>query len=326
MIVEDLAAALRIAGHDVEVFQVPFRDYWRELPQQTYALRMLHFEESDLLIGIRNPIHVVKHHNKKLWFIHHYRGAYDLWRTRYQNIPNSSEGLAVRDGIIQADNLFLREARKIYTNSKVVSRRLQAYNQVSSEVLYPPLSKSSNFYCGGCEDYIFFPSRITSHKRQELAVESMKYVQTPVRLVIAGAPDAPQDLESLRAAILEHGVTDKVQVISRWISEQEKIGWFADCLGCIYPPFDEDSYGYVSLESCYAQKPLITCSDSGGALEIVEHGVNGWVVPPRPKEIAAAMDRLMADRSRARKMGKAGLEMISSLGISWERVVQAFVP
>lgn len=325
MIVHDLAAALRAAGQEVEVLQIPFRDYWREVPQQTYALRMLQLENSDLLIAIRNPSHVLKHHNKKLWFIHHYRGAYDLWGTPYQNIPATSEGLGVRDGIIQADNLFLREARKTYTNSKVVSRRLWDYNQLSSEVLYPPLSNSANFFCGDCGDYIFFPSRITSHKRQELAIASMTYVQTPVRLVIAGAPNAPEELDSLRAAIVEHAVTGKVELIGRWISQDEKIRWFANCLGSIYPPYDEDSYGYVTLESFHAQKPVITCTDSGGALEIVEDGVNGYVVPPEPRAIAAAMDRLMADRNRAIKMGRAGRETIAALGISWERVVEAFL-
>ena len=42
--------------------------------------------------------------------------------------------------IIQADNVYLREAKEVYTNSRIVARRLQQYNGIrANEVLYPPL-------------------------------------------------------------------------------------------------------------------------------------------------------------------------------------------
>ena len=40
----------------------------------------------------------------------------------------------------------------------------------------------------------------------------------------------------------------------------------------VFAPFDED-FGYVTLESFLAHKPVITATDAGGPLEFVEDGV-----------------------------------------------------
>jgi glycosyltransferase involved in cell wall biosynthesis len=67
---------------------------------------------------------------------------------------------------------------------------------------------------------------------------------------------------------------------------------------------------------------VITCVDSGGTLEIVSDGVNGFVVSPSPQRLAEAMDTLYRDRERAREMGLAGRRRIDELGIHWDRVVE----
>lgn len=68
---------------------------------------------------------------------------------------------------------------------------------------------------------------------------------------------------------------------------------------------------------------MITCSDSGGALTLVKDGVTGYVVSPDSKDAAAAMDRLYLDKAAARRMGEAGLDLVRSLQISWDRVIEA---
>ena len=45
------------------------------------------------------------------------------------------------------------------------------------------------------------------------------------------------------------------------------------CLAVAYIPYDEDSYGYVTLEACLAKKAVITCTDSGGIDALVRHRV-----------------------------------------------------
>jgi glycosyltransferase involved in cell wall biosynthesis len=90
----------------------------------------------------------------------------------------------------------------------------------------------------------------------------------------------------------------------------------------LYIPFDEDSYGYPSLEAAVMDRAVITTSDSGGVPELVDHEVNGLVVDPTPEALAAAFDRLWKNRQEAAAMGLAQRERLEALQISWDHVVE----
>jgi len=322
-IVDWLDEMLKRYGHEVELLKLPFHSYYPEMLDQMLALRLLAVaEHADRLIAIRTPSYLLRHPKKVLWFIHHHRGAYDLWGTEYGDIPNTPEGRRYREAFIRADNVAFREARSIFTNSKVVGDRLKRFNNVDSEVLYPPVKDPERYRTDSYGDYIFCPSRLTRHKRQDLAIASLCYTKTPVKLVIAGQPEDERYLHELQALVDERGLADRVKIISRWITEEEKIHLFASCLAAIYVPFDEDSYGYASLEAHHAAKCVITTSDAGGTRELVVDGDNGFVTDPDPKTVADAMDRLYLDRALARRMGERGAQKLGELGISWDRVVE----
>ncbi len=326
LIVDWLDETLKKYGYKSEVIKIPFRSSPPEMLEQMVALRLLDLTDyADLLITIRTPSYIIRHPNKVVWFIHHHRGAYDLWGTPYQDIPNTPEGFKIRDSIIQADNVFLREAKKIFTNSRVMSDRLRRFNDINSEVLYPPLMNADRYSCKEWGDYFFYPSRITHHKRQFLVAESMRYTKSPVTLVLAGSADTKENAEHVKSVIHKYRLEHKIKFINRWISDEEKIELFANALGCVYIPYDEDSYGYVSLEAFHSGKPLITCHDSGGTLELVQNGLNGFVVPSDPHAIAEAMDRLFLNKDLSRKMGQAGRERLLSAGITWDNVVEKLV-
>jgi glycosyltransferase involved in cell wall biosynthesis len=175
------------------------------------------------------------------------------------------------------------------------------------------------------EDYVFYPCRITGHKRQHLAVEAATHLASDARVVIAGAADSPEQLRPLKETIERHGLQDRVQVIARWISEEEKAELIAGSIGVLYIPFLEDSYGYVTLEAFQAHKPVITCSDSGGTLEIIEDGENGFIVAPEPAALAVAIDRLRSDPAAAATMGERGRETLRVKDINWDRVVTSLL-
>jgi glycosyltransferase involved in cell wall biosynthesis len=322
-IVDSLGQQLEARGHEVEILRFPLSERYGELLDQLLAFRLMDLtQHGDRLIAIRTPAHLLKHPNKVVWFIHHFRGAYDLWGTKYQGIPNTPEGVAYRDAIVAADNVGLREA-KLFCNSGVVRDRLKKFNGVTAEVLYPPLADPHRFYSAGTGDYLLYFARLTHHKRQWLAIESMRYTHSAVRLVIAGCPDPGEEpyVDDMRRAIEKHGLGKRVSLISRWVPEAEKVELFAKCLGAIYFPFDEDSYGYPSLEAHAARKPVLATTDSGGTVELIVNGRNGFVTPADPELIARAMDDLYGDQDRARRMGEAGGERIDELGINWERVM-----
>jgi glycosyltransferase involved in cell wall biosynthesis len=183
------------------------------------------------------------------------------------------------------------------------------------------LFQSKHFQTGRFGDYLFYPSRVNRSKRQHLAVEAMAYVKTAAKLVVAGHPETPDDLEELEQLIEHWMLRDKVTVIPRFISEDEKVRLFRDALGCIYIPYDEDSYGYVTLEAYHSRKPVITCTDSGGTSIVVRDGETGIVVAPDPHELASAIDRLYENKSLASDMGEMGFRNMLRLRITWEKVI-----
>lgn len=325
LIVDWLELKLKEYGHQVDVVKIPFSPNYQEVLTQTTALRLYHLENAcDRLICIRSPSYVIPHPNKYLWFVHHYREIYDLWNTEFDSLPKNSETFAIREYIMRSDEKAFSEANKIYTNSKIVSKRLLDFNRIESKPLYPPILSPLQFYCDSYGDYIYYSSRIHKIKRQLLAVQAMRYTKTNVKLLVTGLADSQEYVAKLHKYIHSHSLEKKVTILNEWIPEEQKAKYFAKCLAAIYVPYDEDSYGYPSLEAHHSQKAVITCQDSGGTRELINDGENGWLVQADPKIIAEYFDRLYMDRKLAEDMGNKGFKRITELDITWDNVIRSF--
>lgn len=321
-IVEWLETELKVAGHQVERIYLPQVDAPDLLFTQMMAYRWIDLTESaDRVICFRPPAHYIPHPNKVLWFIHHIRVFYDLWDTPYRTFPDDAHHRAIRSALHESDTLALKEAKSIFTNSKVVSDRLHAYNKVDSEVLYPPIAQPEKSHCRGFNDEIAYICRVEHHKRQHLLLEALRYTRTPVKLRIAGKTSNNTYANELRSIIAKFGLESRVVLDDRWISEEEKINILSECLAAAYLPLDEDSYGYPSLEASHSGKPIISTYDSGGVLELVAHNYNGLLTEPDPKALAEAMDKMYLDRAKTQKMGSNAFARVGELNISWAHVV-----
>jgi glycosyltransferase involved in cell wall biosynthesis len=309
-------------GHSSALIRIPFAwDPPEKVIESMMACQMMRFDDIDRLIALKFPVYYARHPNKVLWLLHQFRQAYDFWGTQYQGIPNTEDGLRMREVIVQTDNLHLSQVRKIYTNSHVTSDRLRKFNGIDSEVLFPPLLRHDHFRCDSYGDYFFYPSRINHTKRQFLAVEAMRYVQSDVKLIIAGHPETPGDMAQINGIIQKHGLMNRVQILAEFISEEQKADLLSRCLGCIYIPYDEDSYGYVTLEAYHSRKPVISCTDSGGTWVVVRDGETGFLCEPDARQLAASMDRLREEGGLAQRMGESGWENKNRMGISWDNVI-----
>jgi glycosyltransferase involved in cell wall biosynthesis len=237
-------------------------------------------------------------------------------------MPDNPVGRHYRDMMRQSDDLYLRECRRIYTISGVVADRVKRFNGLApDDVLYPPLPPDHPFRPGPFGDYLVYAGRMTPLKRQDLAIEAVRYADPGVRLVLIGAPDVPEYGEELRRRAAEAGVADRVE-FAGWVTEERKAELLAGCCGALFVPYDED-YGYVTLEALHAHKPVITLTDSGASRELIEDGVNGYVCPPDPRELADAMNRLWRDRAAAARMGEEGYRVIRHKRIDWDHVVES---
>jgi glycosyltransferase involved in cell wall biosynthesis len=320
-IVEWTEEQLLAHGHQVERFYLPFIDEPSTMFEQMAAFRLMDLSQScDRLIAFRPPSHAVVHPNKVLWFIHHIRVFYDLWGTTHAPAVNLRNE-ALRKTLTHLDTCAIGEARKVFTNSEVVRGRIAKYNGLDAEVLYPPIHQPERFRNDGHGDEILMVSRMEPHKRPDLLVEAMRHVRSGVRLRICGLASTPAYGAEIRRQIAVGGLKERVSFDNRWIFEEEKVDRLAGALAVAYVPKDEDSYGYPSLEAAHARKAVITTTDSGGVLEMIDDGRNGFVTPPDPAAVAEAMDRLYDDRGLAARMGEANFRRISELNIDWGHVV-----
>lgn len=320
-IVEWLQVMLEEAGHEVERVYLPEVDAPPILFQQMAAFRFLDLSAADRVICFRPQSHLVRHPNKVLWFIHHLRPFYDLWGHEEYGYPDDAGTRAFRDALRTVDTAALHEARRVFTNSQVVGERLAEFNDVASEVLYPPILRPERFQFRGLNDEIVSVCRMEDHKRQHLLVEALQHCRSGVRVRLCGR-GSEDYVARLRAMAQELQVADRLRLDDAWISEEDKASILGECLASAYLPFDEDSYGYPTLEAAHSAKATLTTTDSGGVLEFVRDGVNGVVVEPDARALAAVMDRLFEDRDAAARMGAAASQTVTELGITWPHVLE----
>jgi glycosyltransferase involved in cell wall biosynthesis len=326
ILADNLCQALSAAGHESELIFIPFKhDPPNRIPDHMLACRLLDLSETcgvriDRVIVLNFPAYLIPHSNKVIWLLHQHRTAYELWdHPLAGDLIHHPDGPVIREAIRRADRELIPEAKAVYTLSKNVSDRLHRFCGIAGEPLYHPPTHTSLFYNRFAGDYFFFPSRVTGLKRQLLVIEALAKCRETTLVRFAGEADSPRELAACVDAMRRLNVAHMVEWLN-WISEEQKWELYANCLGVLFPPVDED-YGYVTLEAMLSSKPVITCSDSGGPLEFVVDRQTGLVADPTPESLARAMDALWADRRCAAAMGEAGRARYEDLRISWENVV-----
>jgi glycosyltransferase involved in cell wall biosynthesis len=321
MLMDSLRDELVRRGFEVDVVTLPFEWPTRvELLKGCLAWRLVNLTESegkriDRVIATRFPSYLVKHPNKVVWLVHQLRQIYDLHGTRYSDFADRPRDREVIETVRDMDRRTLREARAVYTISRNVADRLRRGNEVEAEVLYPPPRLDGRYRAGEPGDYVLAVGRLDPLKRFDLLVRAMKHTETAVRCRIAGAGDEREALAELAVRL---GVAERVELLG-WVDDAQMVELFAGACGVFFAPYDED-YGYVTVEAFKAGKPVVTTADSGGVLEFVEDGVNGFVCSPdAPREIGARLDRLYRDRRLARALGAAGQSRVQAIG--WDQVI-----
>lgn len=161
----------------------------------------------------------------------------------------------------------------------------------------------------------FTASRLDGPKRLDLLIEAFAQVPGDVELRIAGTGPERERLAALAAA------DPRVRLLG-FLRDDEIVTQYYRALAVPFLPYAEDM-GLITLEAMRAGRPVITCTDSGGPTEWVRHGANGWVVPPAPQALAAAMRAALGHTRRTRAMGRLG--RMHTCGITWAAVAAALL-
>jgi glycosyltransferase involved in cell wall biosynthesis len=325
VIARALVNAAREVGHDAHL--VVTTDYGFGRTSQSYLgnwradVRSVEARKVNQVISLRYPSYAVRHPAHVCWLNHPMREYYDLWSEFSSTISSRARVKEnVRKAAIRAADWWLLHfnVTSVVAQSHTIQRRLANDLAVRAPVLWPPAPQRA-YRCEDYGEYIFVASRLTAHKRIDLAVRALAEPGAgSVRLVIAGEGEMQSPLEAL---VRQLGLDGRVRFVGR-AGDAEVLDHLARCRAVCFPPLGED-YGFVTVEAFSSRKAVVTCRDSGGPTELVHDGETGLICEPTPRSLAAAFARVMEDRDLAEQMGGQAAAIAATM--SWSEAVERLV-
>lgn len=326
-------------------------DRWAEAPEYfdfaaaLTAWRAVDLTGYDAVVSTQPCSYAVEHERHLSVFLHHQRHFYDLadaWVAAGFADPSTH---ALAAAAVQAvDAEVFPGVRHFLPISRTVADRLARYNGRSAGVSlidFPPFTPWPDL-TGATFDHALVVGRHEFPKRTEWAIAALELARPVPGLIVGGGGR----LEASRrlAALMASGALDPaaestadlwlhpdpargvspgsarnppVPVLGR-VSDEDLAAAYRAALCVIAPAYNED-YGLTALEAMQHAKPVIVCSDGGGLVDLVDHGVTGLVVEPLPSAIAEAVRALHADPAWARSLGAAGREAVAAFTLERTR-------
>jgi rhamnosyl/mannosyltransferase len=148
---------------------------------------------------------------------------------------------------------------------------------------------------------VLFVGRFRAYKGLEYLIDAVAGL--PACLLLIGA--GPLEGE-LRATIAQLGLGEQVAILGN-VRDEDLPAYYAACDVFVLPSIQRsEAFGTVLLEAMAAGRPAV-CTELGTATSwVVQNEVTGLVVPPADsKALKGALERLLSDRTLARRLGEA---------------------
>ena len=171
-------------------------------------------------------------------------------------------------------------------------------------------------------DLLLFCGRLIQRKGIDVLLRAMPSIleKRDVRLVITGEGDC-KDLWMKQSA--ELGLSDHVR-FAGFVSNDELASLYQNCAAYVHPAIfddrgDTEGLGVVLVEALAYQRPVVA-SAVGGIVDVILHEKTGLLVPEKdPAALAAAVLRVLEDKTLARRLGGQGLEHVQQF-FDWQRI------
>jgi glycosyltransferase involved in cell wall biosynthesis len=148
--------------------------------------------------------------------------------------------------------------------SSAVAERIRRFYDRSAQVIHPPVR--TDFFTPGAErgeDFLYV-GRLVSYKRADLVVEA--FAGLPHRLLVVG--------EGQLSGALRARATANVRFLGE-VGDAQLRDLYRSARALVFP--GEEDFGIVMAEAHACGAPVVALA-AGGALDIVEPGVTGWLV------------------------------------------------
>jgi glycosyltransferase involved in cell wall biosynthesis len=321
ILADGLARALAEAGHEVAEVKIPLR--WSSasaVAESMLTATLIPIQDADIVIPLRFPAYLVEHPHKTVWLLPQFHPVDDLRAAPLQS-RSEDETARLRVAIRAAELNALSGAHAVFAGSAATATRLHASSGLKAEILLPPVTAPERYADAGQGDYVLAAGRAGGPGRHELLLRAAALTTSGVGLVVAGRPESDEELRRMTEFIEAHQLGDRVRLIPRVITDAEMHDLLGSALGVASLSLD-DPQGHVTAEAMLSSKPVITTTDSGGVLDLVEHEATGLVATPDPEGLALAMDKLSRNRSAARDMGQRARQRVVDLDLSWDNALR----
>ena len=206
------------------------------------------------------------------------------------------------------DRKTAERVTRFVANSTAVAQRIQRVFARNAEVIHPPV-RTEFFTPGGeREDFFLYVGRFVSYKRPDLVVEAFAGLPEH-RLVVVG--DGP-----LGSALVARA-TPNVSFLEA-PDDAALRDLYRSARALVYP-VDED-FGIAMAEAQACGTPVIGLA-AGGAIDIVEPGRTGWLVPGQSvDDVRSAVRRAAVDELDTDEIAKSAQRFSSA---RFRREIQA---
>jgi glycosyltransferase involved in cell wall biosynthesis len=167
---------------------------------------------------------------------------------------------------------------------------------------------------------LLYVGRIDWNKRLEKIIESMPVIlkDFPSAKFVVVGPDYSNHVNKLLDVATRLEVEHSIVITGN--VPREKLAEFYSAADLFLFPSSYEGFGLSMLEAMSSRVPVIA-SPSGGPGDILEHGVNAWLLKePTPNEISNAVCEVLTDHQLRENLVKNAFEMVKEK-YTWKNVV-----
>jgi len=154
---------------------------------------------------------------------------------------------------------------------------------------------------------IIYAGQIIRGKGVDVLLEALARVKSHFECIILGNGNQKAECEALSQRL---GLSDRVH-FKGFVPQEELKNYYRECSVVALSSVWGEPIATIGLEVMRYALPVVAF-DAGGIKDWLLDGQNGYLVPWMDRDAyAGRLDELLRDKAQARRMGEAGLELVS---------------
>ncbi|MHA1271254.1 MAG: glycosyltransferase family 4 protein [Candidatus Helarchaeota archaeon] len=224
------------------------------------------------------------------------------------------------------DKVACKNADRTITTSRAMKKCLEKEYKIKEIAVIPRGVDIESFkpteYPKFSNKIVFTACRIEKSKGLDDLINAMKYINEidrSIQLVIAGTGN---NLKKINDLINTFGLNNKVILLGSVPHSQ--IPELISKSSVVVLPTPFEPFGAILIEAMACSRPVIGIN-SGGPQDIVDNGINGFLIEPHnPRMLADYILKIFQDYDKSRNMGLAGREKVLEM-FTWENEARQYI-